>query len=635
MAYGQGMGGGPDSSGVEGLGADAFGGGNTNNGADGGADPTASFDSSNAIDGMANALDNAANAIQGPATPSNQDPSGLGYGSGLDVTAPAMMGEDPSGLGFGGYGSGLNNASPSVSLDSLSDQPSLGELSAAIGVDPSTLGSVNPSDDPSGLGYGSGLNLATVEQESPGQKAAAFLDDFNQGMQFDPSAAPVGVGTNQSAVEAAFSEAQKAEQEQAAYEAWVMDTYSPPTTVGGPQVGAWNNPNYSAWDNPNTAYSPIEAPNYSAWENPNNPLDTVENTMRSPAPGLAFGVNSVEEAMRSPTPGLAYGVNSVEEAMRSPAPAYSAWQNPNTVYSPLENPNYPAWENPNTAYSPIEAPNYPAWENPNTTDTTPAPKYGPKKSEEMYPGHAKKAAMAGVASIKSMFDGSHQSWIDDINEDMENRGIALSHTLDGKAPNGIPFGQEGTNLSGKHSAANWGEYDAMFSPNENGVPVDENGIAMPGTEKQAQAGLGGVLQGLWGGMLSGLAGSTTSGVVDQTANENIPANIKQEPTGPGDAEGPEYPLDIMRSIYPWAESLPDSVLFNAIRYPDYLRLLIEADASGTELPLVVPKWILDGESAPVTSTNTSTSTSTGTNWITNHPALQIQKPPPGWGVPTW
>ena len=617
MAYGQGMGGGPDSSGVEGLGADAFGGGNTNNGADGGADPTASFDSSNAIDGMANALDNAANAIQGPATPSNQDPSGLGYGSGLDVTAPAMMGEDPSGLGFGGYGSGLNNASPSVSLDSLSDQPSLGELSAAIGVDPSTLGSVNPSDDPSGLGYGSGLNLATVEQESPGQKAAAFLDDFNQGMQFDPSAAPVGVGTNQNAVEAAFNEAQKAEQEQAAYEAWVMDTYSPPTTVGGPQVGAWNNPN-------------------TAWENPNNPLDTVENTMRSPAPGLAYGVNSVEEAMRSPTPGLAFGVNSVEEAMRSPAPAYSAWQNPNTVYSPLENPNYPAWENPNTAYSPIEAPNYPAWENPNTTDTTPAPKYGPKKSEEMYPGHAKKAAMAGVASIKSMFDGSHQSWIDDINEDMENRGIALSHTLDGKAPNGIPFGQEGTNLSGKHSAANWGEYDAMFSPNENGVPVDENGIAMPGTEKQAQAGLSGVLQGLWGGILSGLVGpSASSGVVDPTTNENIPANIQQDPTGPENAEGPEYILDIMRSIYPWAKSLPDSILFNAVRYPDYLRLLIEADASGKELPLVVPKWILDGESAPLTSTNTSTSTSTGTNWITNHPAMQIQKPPPGWGVRNW
>ena len=369
--------------------------------------------------------------------------------------------------------------------------------------------------------------------------------------------------------------------------------------------------------------------------------------MRSPAPGLAYGVNSVEEAMRSPTPGLAYGVNSVEEAMRSPAPAYAAWQNPNTVYSPLENPNYPAWENPNTAYSPIEAPNYPAWENPNTTDTTPAPKYGPKKSEEMYPGHAKKAAMAGVASVKSIFDGTHQGWIDAINEDMEDRGIALSHTLDGKAPNGIPFGQEGTNLSGKHSAANWGEYDAMFSPNENGVPVDENGIAMPGTEKQAQAGLSGVLQGIAYGMFSGLATPSTSSVVlNQAANTGSPehssvlggpgsATSSSPLAGPGGAEGGEHPIDVMRSIYPWAVSLPNSVLFNAVRYPDYLRLLIEADASGTELPLVVPKWILDGESAPVTSTNTSTSTSTGTNWITNHPALQIQKPPPGWGVPTW
>jgi len=597
------------------FGGPSFGGNQGSQSSAGGADPTVSFDSPNAIDGMANALDNAANAIQGSATSNNQDPMGSGMeGWGMDT--------DPSGLGYGGYGSGLNNASPSVSLDSLGDQPSLGELSAAIGIDPSTLRSVNPLDDPSGLsygGYGSGLNLATVEQESPGQKAAAFLDDFNQGMQFDPSAAPVGVGTNQSAVEAAFSEAQKAEQEQAAYEAWVMDTYSPPTAVGGPQVGAWNNPN-------------------TAWENPNNPLDTVENTMRSPAPGLAFGVNSVEEAMRSPTPGLAYGVNSVEEAMRSPAPAYAAWENPNNnlnwtdgIVAPQFDPVMAQkQEEMNTAY---ETAKYSPLESPLESIYEPAPKYGPKKSEEMYPDHAKKAAMAGVASIKSMFDGSWQGWIDDINEDMENRGIALSHTLDGKAPNGIPFGQEGTNLSGKHSAADWAEYNPMFSPDENGIPVDENGIAMPGTEKQAQAGLGGVLQGLWGGMLSGLAGSTTSGVVDPTTNENIPANIKQEPTGPGDAEGPEYPLDIMRSIYPWAESLPDSVLFNAIRYPDYLRLLIEADASGTELPLVVPKWILDGESAPVTSTNTSTST--GTNWITNHPALNIQKPPPGWGVPTW
>jgi hypothetical protein len=267
----------------------------------------------------------------------------------------------------------------------------------------------------------------------------------------------------------------------------------------------------------------------------------------------------------------------------------------------------------------------------------------------MYKDHAKKAAMAGVASVKSMLDGTHTGWIDDINEDMVEKGITLSHTLDGKAPNGIPFGEEGTNLSGKHSAADWGEYNGKFSPDKDGVPVDKDGVAMPGTDKQAQKGIAGVLQGIAYGMFSGLATPNTSSVVlNQAANTGSPehssvlggpgsATSSSPLTGPGGAEGGEHPIDVMRSIYPWAVSLPNSVLFNAVRYPDYLRLLIEADASGTELPLVVPKWILDGESAPLTSTNTSTSTSTstGTNWIKNHPAMQIQKPPPGWGVRNW
>jgi len=562
MAYGQGMGGGPDSSGVEGLGADAFGDGNTEGGGrDANAGPET--DQANAIEGMANALDNAANAdpmgsgMEGwDGVNPTDDPSGLGYGSGLDGTAPAMMGEDPSGLGFGGYGSGLNNTSPSVSLDSLGATPSIGELSAAIGIDPSTLGSVNPSDDPSGLGYGSGLNPATVEQESPGQKAAAFLDDFHQ----------------------------------ASWGEWAdAKAYNAPTQdpMGSGMEG---------WEGSATL----------------NASPNVDST------GILQSINEYDD-----TPSFRSKIN---EFGLTEAPAFDPSTSLETAQFDMD-----ALEAHLQSTGQLDDEGWGA-----TPETTPAPKYGPKKSEEMYPGHAKKAAMAGVASIKSMFDGTHQGWIDAINEDMEDRGIALSHTLDGKAPNGIPFGQEGTNLSGKHSAANWGEYDAMFSPNENGVPVDENGIAMPGTEKQAQAGLSGVLQGLWGGILSGLVGpSASSGVVDPTTNENIPANIQQDPTGPENAEGPEYILDIMRSIYPWAVSLPNSVLFNAVRYPDYLRLLIEADASGTELPLVVPKWILDGESAPLTSTNTSTSTSTGTNWITNHPAMQIQKPPPGWGVRNW
>jgi len=584
MAYGQGMGGGPDSSGVEGLGADAFGDGNTEGGGrDANAGPET--DQANAIEGMANALDNAANAdpmgsgMEGwDGVNPTDDPSGLGYGSGLDGTAPAMMGEDPSGLGFGGYGSGLNNTSPSVSLDSLGATPSLGELSAAIGIDPSTLGSVNPSDDPSGLGYGSGLNPATVEQESPGQKTASFLDDFNQ--------ASWGAWADAKAYNALTEGAMGS-----GMEGW----------EGSATLNASPNVDSTGWDSMTDAQK--------------------ERAMKA----LNFSPNyaNIEAFNQYDVPAFNSKMN---EFGLTETPAFDPSTSLETAQFDMD-----ALEAHLQSTGQLDDEGWGA-----TPETTPAPKYGPKKSEEMYPGHAKKAAMAGVASIKSMFDGTHQGWIDAINEDMEDRGIALSHTLDGKAPNGIPFGQEGTNLSGKHSAANWGEYDAMFSPNENGVPVDENGIAMPGTEKQAQAGLSGVLQGLWGGILSGLVGpSASSGVVDPTTNENIPANIQQDPTGPENAEGPEYILDIMRSIYPWAKSLPDSILFNAVRYPDYLRLLIEADASGKELPLVVPKWILDGESAPLTSTNTSTSTSTGTNWITNHPAMQIQKPPPGWGVRNW
>jgi hypothetical protein len=91
----------------------------------------------------------------------------------------------------------------------------------------------------------------------------------------------------------------------------------------------------------------------------------------------------------------------------------------------------------------------------------------------------------------------------------------------------------------------------------------------------------------------------------------------------------------MRSIYPWARSLPNDILFNAARYPDYLRLLIEADAAGTDLPLEVPQWILDGAENPNTPTTTNTATRVPMDWIVSHPAMQVQRPPEGWGDPTW
>jgi len=65
----------------------------------------------------------------------------------------------------------------------------------------------------------------------------------------------------------------------------------------------------------------------------------------------------------------------------------------------------------------------------------------------------------------------------------------------------------------------------------------------------------------------------------------------------GDTRG-DNPVDIIRSTYAWASSLPNNVLFNAARYPDYLRLLIEHDAAGKDLPLTVPSWILEETARP-------------------------------------
>ena len=84
-------------------------------------------------------------------------------------------------------------------------------------------------------------------------------------------------------------------------------------------------------------------------------------------------------------------------------------------------------------------------------------------------------------------------------------------------------------------------------------------------------------------------------------------------------------------ITPWARNLPDNVLKNAIKYPDYLRLILNAVADGKDIPLTVPDYILN----PVinTTTNTTTTTATDTTNYSNHPALQTQ--PSRWTPPSW
>ena len=66
-----------------------------------------------------------------------------------------------------------------------------------------------------------------------------------------------------------------------------------------------------------------------------------------------------------------------------------------------------------------------------------------------------------------------------------------------------------------------------------------------------------------------------------------PNTLNAPPIQGGDTRG-DNPIDIIRSNFPWARSLPNNVLFNAARYPDYLRLLIESDAAGKALPLDMP-----------------------------------------------
>ena len=89
----------------------------------------------------------------------------------------------------------------------------------------------------------------------------------------------------------------------------------------------------------------------------------------------------------------------------------------------------------------------------------------------------------------------------------------------------------------------------------------------------------------------------------------------------------------MRSNYPWARNLPDEVLRNAIKYPDYLRLILNSVADGKDIPLTVPDYILNPVINTTTNTVTGTNTDTGTNGFGNHPALQTR--PSRWTKPSW
>jgi hypothetical protein len=569
-------------------------------------------------------------------------------------------------------------------ITDLGERPSLQALQSAIdsvGVDSSMGG--GPSDLINLMG-----EEEVVEEVAPGEEVATFLSDFNRSMSAESPEQGIVAKIDALQDQAAQLQAQAA----GGHPDWGMSGPAVPisaeqaaaTASGGGQ--GWNNPNTvqgqldilsgkmdrlenlsmglqsvqrgypqpsldiadyrgsaaqaaatasgggQGWVNPNASFEELEgqfstspqvSPQVGMWQNP--------NTVRPPLEGANFPPNwyNVNEQRAYPT---AMGGNlpiSAEQAAATATGGGAGWVNPNTVVPDWYNVNeqiaYPTAMGGNLPISAEQAAatasgGAQGWINPNITEqeavTTLAPKYTGQQYQthnQMYPNHRNFAAMAGVASIKSMFDGTHKAWIASINQDMKDRKIELTHEINGQK-------------TGKHSSADWKEYAALFDP-ETGL--DKNGVPMPGTDKQAQAGIGGVLQGLWGGVLSGAQNlfkpKTSSGAEGRPyanlgypphASGNIPANIRQ---AAGDDTRGDNPIDIIRSTYTWAASLPNSVLFNAARYPDYLRLLIEYDAAGKDLPLTVPTWILEGTARPAED-----GTETG-NWITNHPAMQTQE----------
>ena len=558
------------------------------------------------------------------------------------------MGADPA-AGTMGEG-GVSMAG--VTTPDLGSNPTLDQLQSAIdSVGQDTQAGVMPggADVVADL---MGAEAGAVDEGTAGEQAATFLSDFQANRPASMSAG-LNVTEETMSMEDQVSELRSQANELRTLAKGLLSVqkgYPNPNMNYGDYDAYSRSP--AAWQNPNTAYTPLESPNYPAWQNPNTvrpPLESPNypawqnpNTVRPPLEGANFPPDwyNVNEQRAYPT---AMGGNlppiSAQEAAATATGGGEGWVDPNASFEDLEaqfstSPQVSpqvgggaGWVNPNATFEELEAQ---FSTSPQQAETTLAPKYtgeGYQTHNQMYPNHRNFAAMAGVASIKAQFDGTHKAWIAAINQDMKDKNIELTHTVDGKAPNGIPFGQEGSNLSGKHSSGNWKEYAALFDP-ETGL--DKNGVPMPGTDKQAQAGIGGVLQGLWGGVLSGAQNlfkpKTSSGVEDPYANlgypphasGNIPANIRQPAITGGDTRG-DNPVDIIRSSYTWASSLPNNVLFNAARYPDYLRLLIEYDAAGKDLPLTVPTWILEGTARPAEDDEEESSL------FANHPAMQRQE----------
>ena len=83
--------------------------------------------------------------------------------------------------------------------------------------------------------------------------------------------------------------------------------------------------------------------------------------------------------------------------------------------------------------------------------------WGQAEHARMYPGHqalANKAGFSGLFGPNAARPGnkSYDAMIDARKQDMIDIGLDLTHTIDGKRPNGWPVGHAKSNLSGKYSS---------------------------------------------------------------------------------------------------------------------------------------------------------------------------------------
>ena len=564
------------------------------------------LDTSSAISSMADDLDQQADAVSqglsggssmgvGPGNiAGEQNPIASGYDAsqvtiGPDATGPSIeedagyenitslsdkspYGADPNAAAMMGGGPSTDTMPQSIygtpggeapDVTNLGDRPSLEALQAAIdsGGDPSMGG--GPSDMIASL-----MGEEEVAEEvAPGEEVATFLSDFNRGM----SASPVGTISQGEAQESLLTDPQA----QASIDAGIP--------------GSLRNRNIQ---------SQMGGGPSDLHEAPLGSYDYQAGVINEPAPK-----STMERLYESIT-------NLGGSQMGAGGPDVPGMLRHDAGYDVVRDPHSTTMGTPNPAY--LAAQSGPDIPGVTSFEGTPvdqvvasggavapqdiAPKYSGttvtvETQDQMYPGHKNFATKAGVSSILSTTDGSHAGWIAAVNEDMVARGIELTHEI-----NGVK--------TGNHSSADWKEYSALFDP-ETGL--DSNGVPMPGT-----AGAPVEEVAVQQGALSPLeTGANTFGEVYD--------DVRAAPVGGDDTRG-DNPIDIIRSTYTWASSLPNNVLFNAARYPDYLRLLIEYDAAGKDLPLEIPTWILEGTARPAEDDEEQAA-----NWISNHPAMQTQE----------